>query len=234
MSDIRYDTYQHYGTNAERLAFVPAPPSAAISQPIYIWFETDTLTTWLYYTSWVQIGGSGAGGISTAAVTLTNAQILALPTTAIDIVAAPGAGFFNQLISASIAIDASAGAYTNVDTGTDDTNLPYIVLASAAGSWVTSGIYNAANWLDPNGNPVGNLTSLLGFALSKVVRFIPSTLHDYYATGWGLNPFPDALSDHENQAIQIAASNAAAGNWTGGNAANTAVVTVAYLKVAVP
>jgi hypothetical protein len=57
MSDYRYDTYQHYGTNAERLAFTPTPPTLTGSQPIYIWYETDTGNSYLYDTSWHQIVG---------------------------------------------------------------------------------------------------------------------------------------------------------------------------------
>jgi hypothetical protein len=55
MSDTTYQTFQHYGTNAERLAFTPNPGLGI--QPIYIWFETDTGQTWLYHTTWVQISG---------------------------------------------------------------------------------------------------------------------------------------------------------------------------------
>lgn len=56
MSDNVYSTFQHYGTNAQRLAFVPNP--AAGIQPIYIWFETDTGDTYLYDTSWHLISGT--------------------------------------------------------------------------------------------------------------------------------------------------------------------------------
>lgn len=58
MSDTSYGVFQHYGTNAQRLAFVPAPPASG--QPIYIWYETDTGNTYLYHTSWVQLGGAGS------------------------------------------------------------------------------------------------------------------------------------------------------------------------------
>lgn len=51
-SDFLYETYQHYGTNAERLAFTPNPPAITGVQPIYIWYETDTNDCYLYDTSW--------------------------------------------------------------------------------------------------------------------------------------------------------------------------------------
>lgn len=58
MSDQSYETFQHYGTNAERLAFTPNP--AATIQPLYEWYETDTGKTFLYDTSWHQISGPGS------------------------------------------------------------------------------------------------------------------------------------------------------------------------------
>lgn len=86
MSDTTYNKFQHYGTNAERLAFVPSPPAA--TQPIYIWYETDTGKTFLYHTAWVQISaGAGLplhhtthelGG--TDEVTLAQSQITGLVT----------------------------------------------------------------------------------------------------------------------------------------------------------
>ena len=60
MSDTTYERFQHYGTNAERLAFTPNP--AAGIQPIYIWYETDTGDTYIYHTSWVLMGAGGGGG----------------------------------------------------------------------------------------------------------------------------------------------------------------------------
>lgn len=56
-NDVKYSVFQHYGTNAERLAFTPAP--AAAIQPIYLWYETDTGSLYLYYTTWVLIAGAG-------------------------------------------------------------------------------------------------------------------------------------------------------------------------------
>ena len=62
MSDIRYDVFQHYGTNAERLAFTPSP--AVGIQPLYVWYETDTGNAYVYHTSWTIVAGSGASGIN--------------------------------------------------------------------------------------------------------------------------------------------------------------------------
>jgi hypothetical protein len=61
MSDILLQTYLHYGTNAERIAFTPDPPtvSAVAVKVVYIWHETDTGSTFLYDTTWHQIGSAG-------------------------------------------------------------------------------------------------------------------------------------------------------------------------------
>lgn len=61
MSDSAYQVFQRYGTNAERLAFVPDPPTLpAGTQPIYKWYETDTDKEFTYTTSWHQTSGSGS------------------------------------------------------------------------------------------------------------------------------------------------------------------------------
>lgn len=70
MSDTAYPVFQHYGTNAQRLAFTPAPSGG---QPIYIWYETDTGNTYLYDTSWHLL--STSTGVTTG-VTLTNNQLI--------------------------------------------------------------------------------------------------------------------------------------------------------------
>jgi hypothetical protein len=64
MSDTSYPVFQHYGTNAQRLAFTPAPP--ATGQPIYVWYETDTGDTYLYDTSWHLIASAGVSSAITA------------------------------------------------------------------------------------------------------------------------------------------------------------------------
>lgn len=70
MSDTSYPIFEHYGTNAERLAFTPAPP--ATGQPIYVWYETDTDNFYIYTTAWKGPFASGGGGTVTNTGTLTN------------------------------------------------------------------------------------------------------------------------------------------------------------------
>ena len=61
MSDTTYNVFQHYGTNVERLAFVPNP--AAGIQPIYVWYETDTNEVWIYTTLWNGPFNAVGGGV---------------------------------------------------------------------------------------------------------------------------------------------------------------------------
>jgi hypothetical protein len=70
MSDTTYQLFQHYGTAAERAAFVPDP--AAGIQPIYIWYETDTGDTYLYDTTWHLLSSGGGGNINVSAGTTSN------------------------------------------------------------------------------------------------------------------------------------------------------------------
>lgn len=61
-------------------------------------------------------GGGGGGGLQVAKVTLSSAQILALNTTPIQIIAAPGAG--NMVIPVAFSFNAGAGTTAYTFTGT--------------------------------------------------------------------------------------------------------------------
>lgn len=62
MSDITFDKFMHYGTNAQRLAFTPTPASGV--QPLYFWYETDTGALYFYDTTWHALS-VGSAAIST-------------------------------------------------------------------------------------------------------------------------------------------------------------------------
>lgn len=69
MTDSTLNRFLAEGTNAQRLAFTPTPPTPASGPaPLYIWFETDTSNTYAWNittTAWVQVntGGGGGGGV---------------------------------------------------------------------------------------------------------------------------------------------------------------------------
>lgn len=142
---------------------------------------------------------STAGLIQQSAIIpLTNAQILALPTTGIDAIAAPGAGKLLQVVAATLVIDSSAGAYTNVDPA----GVLFLDYANVARKATGNGA--AAGTID--GAQV-SVFSLAGAGVGGV------------------------STNFVNVKIQVAATNAAAGNFTGGNAANTGRLTIDFLIV---
>jgi Fe-S cluster assembly scaffold protein SufB len=74
MSDTAYPVFQHYGTNAQRLAFTPSP--AGGTQPIYIWYETDTNNYYIYTTGWHGPYSTGGAGTVTNTGTLTAGRLI--------------------------------------------------------------------------------------------------------------------------------------------------------------
>ncbi len=85
------------------------------------------------YPSPFQVGGTDVTGIISKETTLSNAQVLALNTTPITVVPAPGAGYYVDVIAVSLAFN-YAGAYT-VNSG-DDLRLYYT--SRAAGTAASS------------------------------------------------------------------------------------------------
>lgn len=133
--------------------------------------------------------------ISSETVTLTDAQIKALPTTIPDVVPAQ-AGKILRFLSAHLLWDSRAGAYTNLD------NDLYMVFRYSAGDTVSEAAF------------VGGL-----------LETSDKTSSDVTAKAAGNESL---LAGTENRALQLHVNNAASGNFTGGNAANTLKVTVLY------
>jgi hypothetical protein len=69
MSDTTLNRFVASGTNAERIAFTPTPPTPASGpDPGYFFYETDTGDTYSWDgAAWQLVGGSGAIGGSTGA-----------------------------------------------------------------------------------------------------------------------------------------------------------------------
>ncbi len=156
-------------------------------------------------------------------ITLTDAQIKALPTTPITVVAAAGASTLIQPQFAYLFAKTSAGAYTNIN---------------AAGSLTLAVSGYGGMGFVPNDASITagsktRLTDLLGSATNHQTQ-----LSAYFDTegvdGWGPVGVVQTMTSGVNQPLQVTLSNGGSGNLTGGNAANTLTVVVTYVVVAVP
>jgi len=159
--------------------------------------------------------------MTTAIVPLTNAQIIALPTTPVTVVAAPASGLRVKFLSATVVIDTTAGAYTNINT-----TLATIQIQTASANWLSRGLIN-----DSTTSPaLTQVSSFLGSTANLLIDLgsytgIQSTTPKGWVIPWGA----DTVSgNYDAQAIQIAMDNNGSGVLTGGNAANTGTVTIYY------
>lgn len=144
-------------------------------------------------------------------VTLTNDQILTLPTTPVELVPAPGIGKLIRFLGATLIIDARAGAYTV------DTNASFNVFYEGFGSFL---------------NTLQQAT-VLGFTTNRrVVNLFPGYLR--YFAGGDLDSIPIAKGDGddvpscENKALMLGDAWWGVSNYTGGNVNNSMIVNVFY------
>jgi hypothetical protein len=165
---------------------------------------------------------NGGSLVQRATVTLTNAQIKALPTTRITIIAAPGAGFWTRVLGVDYASDTSAGAYTNLDATYCDLFVGYAGSADYAGGYVVD---------DAASTPALTLlTDVLGIAGQRLIAGIPYAEVFTVIGGAGYVVAPqNARSARENVALVVGSDNNGSGDYTGGNAANTLTVTVYFV-----
>jgi hypothetical protein len=146
----------------------------------------------------------GGSGLSIATVTLTDAQIKALPTTPIQVVAAPGASKMIVVVSSMWALDATHGAYTN---------LAGMSLALGYGAWPLPQATNSYSEAAQGAFADASAVHILAFAA-------PANTSGQAA--W--------IAEHAQVAgaAVVVQENGTTGNLTGGNAANTLVVSATY------
>lgn len=178
------------------------------------------------HAAWLAAGGNSP--VQTKTVTLTNAQILALPTTPVEIVAAPGANKLLVPTMAVLLLDSSAAAYTNYNafSGTE----PYA--SSVYLAWDALSHFNDAL------NPVtassflaqsGRMWALLGPVTSNIQSVAGDT-----SVGAGLVYTAAVHVDtqgYENKPLHVVGQNNDLGDFAGGNAANSLRVWVEYRVV---
>ena len=156
--------------------------------------------------------GSGVVTIYRTTVTLTDAQIKALPTTKVEIIPAQ-TGKIIRLVSGFGVVTSTAGGYTNVTAST------------VAGSASLSLTYASGdNMLASNPTRLAGLINAAGVQGWLINPYMDPVLFspaDYIG-----DPSPGSITNSIlSQGIFLQAYNTA-GNFTGGNAANSLTVTV--------
>lgn len=157
-------------------------------------------------TGWEQLGGGDdIIVVHHQSITLTDAQIKALPTTPIELVDAPGAGVAVVALRFVQRTDAMAGAYSNVN-------------AAALFNYSYGNTGNPFLDLPAGGITANRLTDDAGIAFDMFNGWWQTV-----GNSW------DDVSDFVDQPLRFDAFNDSDGNFTGGHASNSLTLWVVYV-----
>jgi hypothetical protein len=168
-------------------------------------------------------GGSGSGVVQVSTVTLTNDQIKGLPTTAVELVPAPGAG--KVIVAPSAVIFGAMLVHTFPDMGSGYTNVdPQISVSfvlSLDPGWALDTEYR------PDGSHLNLNLDPTQWDDLQIVSFITP----YNVT----SPVDTVGRSHiEDKPLTLRFFNASLGDLTGGDPANTLAVTTYYAVADLP
>lgn len=161
----------------------------------------------------------GGTDVLSKTVVLTDAQIKALPSTSIEVVPAPGVGFYTVPIFCVIELKQQQ-FYTNVTDNSQAQGASDIVV-TWGDNWVNAFRAVPMRFFSAffNGNRVAFCDAFMGVS-------DPTVVADQLWAHVMSFPFNGAGDRVENNALKVSADNT--GNFTGGDPANTMAVTVWY------
>lgn len=163
-------------------------------------------------------------GVFKAKVDLTDAQIKALPTTPITLVPAPGAGKTIYMLGAFVRIDTANDGYGNISA---DPAASLFITFEGEGPGPAQGYLGKVatnHQLNLLLTSFTNHTVLLSPITTAVIKDVSANVGGFVLAQI------DAF-DMENKALVLVVENAALGNFTGGDPANTGSITVVYAIV---
>lgn len=153
--------------------------------------------------------------------TFTNAEIKALPTTPLAVLSAPGEGYIWSIVQCDMVLDASAGAYTNIDAGPTYLEFSH----SRSDNLVNDGSAGLTQLTDFFGYAGVNFGQLKGQYATEA----DSTLVAF--SGYGkMNKVTKDVDADDNAAVSLQVTGNT-GDFTGGNAANTLKVRILAMRI---
>lgn len=196
--------------------------------------EQDTgqeLTGDLTVTGSIVGGDVQIGHLTQVTTVLTDAQIKALPTTPVTIIAAPGVAKRIELVAVLVYLNNNAGAYTNLNS----TYASMKLLWHGTTDWASSALFNDTSVAyDKSFVAVHALDDLLAQAV--IASWRPGVIgyESSFNDSDGILTFIMDATNKANVAIDLSLDNNGSGVLTGGNAANHMTVRALYWMVDVP